>query len=247
MIPHRRHEKKTAAWLGLRRYRFGILLAALLGMLVYAPLIELVAPQLPPIATEISLGIIFFWLTLSAVYAVSEHRRAPLVALALGILLLVAELGAPVLRRPEADILSDALGILFMSHIVIVLLRSIFHRTRVDTDTVFASLCIYLLLGFAWAFVYSLLEQVQPGAFYYALADEQQMRFGTEGDSLAIYFSFVTMTTLGYGDIAPVSAAARALSTLEAIFGQFYLTVLVAWLVGLHIAHSRSSASDTDT
>ena len=60
----KRHDKKAETRLGLRRYRFGILLTALLGMLVYAPLMELVAPRLPPIMTRMTLGIIFGWLTL---------------------------------------------------------------------------------------------------------------------------------------------------------------------------------------
>ena len=63
-----------------------------------------------------------------------------------------------------------------------------------------------------------------------------------------VYYSFVTLTTLGYGDIVPVSPSARALATLEALTGQLYLTVLVARLVGLHITHAsrRRSAEDQE-
>ncbi|MGI9456667.1 MAG: ion channel, partial [Aeoliella sp.] len=161
---------------------------------------QLVAPQLRPTATQISLGFIFAWLTISAVYAVSNRRQAPLVAVVLGVLLLGAELADLSLQRTDTHVASHILGILFMGHIVLVLLGFIFHQTRVCTETVFASLCIYLLLGFIWAFVYSLLERIQPGAFSYSQVEVQNMRFGAEG-SLAVYFSFVTMTTLGYGDI----------------------------------------------
>ena len=224
---------------GLRHYRFGILLGALLGMLVYEPLIELIAPQLPPIVTRLTFASIFGWLTISAVYAVSQRRQTPLVALILGIPLFLAELADLTLAGPETRILAHVLGILFLSHIVLAMLKFILQQTRVGTDTVFAALCIYLLVGIIWAIVYSLLGQLQPGAFSYAHAEEHQMRFGSERTALAIYFSFVTMTTLGYGDITPVSTAARSLAILQAIFGQLYLTVLVAWLVGLHIAHSR--------
>ena len=224
---------------GLRYYRFGILLAALLGMLLYEPLIELIAPQLPPVAIRITFGIIFGWLTISAVYAVSTRRQTPRVALMLGMLVFLAEIADVTLVRTDTHILANTLGILFLSHIVIVMLKFILQQTRISTDTVFAALCVYLLAGIIWAIVYSLLGQVQPGAFSYEHAEVHQVRFGSERTSLAIYFSFVTMTTLGYGDIAPVSTAARSLATLQAIFGQFYLTVLVAWLVGLHIAHSH--------
>jgi hypothetical protein len=224
---------------GLRRYRFGILLAALLGMLVYKPLIELVAPQFPPILTRLTFGSIFGWLTISAVYAVSKRRQTPRVALALGIAVCLVEFADVALVRHETHFLAQTLGILFLGYIVIVMLKFILQQTRVSTDTVFASLCVYLLVGIMWAMVYSLLGQLQPEAFSYTHAEGAAMRFGAEGTSSAVYFSFVTMTTLGYGDIAPVSSAAQSLAILQAIFGQLYLTVLVAWLVGLHIAHSR--------
>ena len=224
---------------GLRHYRFGILLAALLGMLLYGPLIELISPQLPPVATRFTFGIIFGWLTISAVFAVSTRRQTPLVALILGITALLAEMIDVTLAREETHVLANTLGILFLTYIVIVMLKFILQQTRISTDTIFASLCVYLLAGIIWAIIYSLLGHVQPGAFSYTHAQEHLMHFGSERTSLAIYFSFVTMTTLGYGDIVPVSTAARSLATLQAIFGQFYLTVLVAWLVGLHIAHSR--------
>lgn len=230
----------------LRRHRFGILLASLLGMIIYAPLTELIAPQVSPFVTRILLGGIFAWLTIGAVYAVSTERRAPLVAVVLGTLLLVAELADLALLRSDTHVWSHFFAILFMGHIVIVLFRYIFNVTQVDTNTIFASLCVYLLLGVLWALVYSLLEQAQPGAFFYSQANEHRMRFGSEGTSTALYFSFVTITTLGYGDIAPVSEAARALATVQAICGQLYLTVLVAWLVGLHIAHSRVDRSETE-
>lgn len=228
----------------MRRYRFGFLLASLLGMMIYAPLIELIAPQISPFVTRVSLAVIFAWLTIGAAYAVSQEQRAPRVALLIGALVLISEVADMALQRHETQAISHVLSILFLSHIVIVLLRYVFTVTRVDTDTIFASLCIYLLLGILWAVVYSLLQQIQPQAFLYAHVGEQPMRFGAEGASLALYFSFVTITTLGYGDIVPISEAARGLVSLQAICGQLYLAVLVAWLVGLHISHSRMENSE---
>ncbi len=69
-------------------------------------------------------------------------------------------------------------------------------------------------------------------------ADEGQMRFGGKQSIYPVYFSFVTLTTLGYGDIVPTSATARMLAAAEAVTGQLYLAVLVARLVGLHISQS---------
>ena len=97
---------------------------------------------------------------------------------------------------------------------------------------------LYLLLGVLWAIIYAMLEQLSSGSFQ-GLSEPLTQGWSTDW----LYFSFVTMTTLGYGDITPTSAASRALVTLQAICGQFYLTVLVAWLVGLHIAHTRNEST----
>ena len=93
----------------------------------------------------------------------------------------------------------------------------------------------FLLLGLCWAFIYALIEVLNPGSFSVA-------SITTAGSSSAYtYFSFVTLTTLGYGDISPVAQVARSFAILEAITGQMYLAVLVARLVGTQIAHDMAS------
>ncbi len=76
-------------------------------------------------------------------------------------------------------------------------------------------------------------------------SNASSMRFLGLQLEIPIYYSFVTMTTLGYGDIVPVNPAARMLSVLQALTGQLYLVVLVARLVGLHIAHSTGVNTQT--
>ena len=96
-------------------------------------------------------------------------------------------------------------------------------QTRVTTDTIFAALSGFYLLGFAFALVYTAIELSYPGSF--------NSSFDTLFDFF--YFSFVTLTTLGFGDIAPIRPLSRALVTTEALLGQIYLVVLVARLVSL--------------
>jgi voltage-gated potassium channel Kch len=81
-----------------------------------------------------------------------------------------------------------------------------------------------------WAFAYMILELVVPGSFSQPGGSirAETMRFE--------YFSFITITTLGYGDITPLSNRASALALLEALIGQIYLVVLVAWLVGMYVS-----------
>jgi len=86
--------------------------------------------------------------------------------------------------------------------------------------------------------VFVLVIAAAGNAFTHDAADA--MRFDDRSSAVALYFSFVTITTLGYGDIVPVSEAARMLASFEAFTGQVYITILVARLVGLHIAAEQT-------
>ncbi len=111
----------------------------------------------------------------------------------------------------------------------------------VTADTVFGGICGYLLIGLVWSSIFSIIEHLTPGAFVIdgvAVSGLSEPTPGRRTFPQLTYFSFVTLTTLGYGDVAPITPQARTLSWLEAGAGQIYLAVLVARLVGLHIAHS---------
>jgi len=109
--------------------------------------------------------------------------------------------------------------------------RQVVSGTDMSTNRLVGAVCVYLLLGVIWALSYSVLELAAPGSFSGFEA------WGDRGwDSEWLYLSFVTMTTLGYGDLLPISATARAIAYLQAVFGQFYIAILVAGLVGAYIA-----------
>jgi hypothetical protein len=223
-------------------YRFGVLLVALVSMLVWGACVDLLSPGVQPLLSQLFLGLVLTGMLLSAVYAVSSRDRSPLIALLLALPALVlgvtdVAIGGRVAWLAAAGHVTTTVFLLYTAGI---LLQSIFRCRRVTTNTIFASLCVYLILGVVWSLVYLLIEQLQPGSFAYPLAERPQPRLRTETTGVAIYYSFVTMTTLGYGDIVPISRTARSISALQAIAGQMYLTVLVAWLVGLHIAHDQA-------
>jgi hypothetical protein len=130
---------------------------------------------------------------------------------------------------------------LFLGYAIAVILRSIFLSRHVTFNTVCASLCVYLLLGVVWALAYSVLYRLYPAGFQWsAPATAKTLPLGfSQGQSInVLYFSFATLTTLGYTDVSPGSPLTRTLAILEAITGQLYPAVLVARLVGLHIAGS---------
>jgi hypothetical protein len=127
------------------------------------------------------------------------------------------------------------LGILFVGFTAVIILIHLFQEKEITVDVFSGAICVYFLLGFMWAFAYTLLEVMSPGSF------QTSQGLGA-GLSEFVYYSFVTMTTLGYGDITPISSPARSLSLLEAIIGQLYLAVMIARLVGIHIAQSINGA-----
>lgn len=119
-------------------------------------------------------------------------------------------------------------GFLLVS--IVFTLGKVVRGNEVSANRLIGAVCIYLMFGVIWAVVYTAIGMVDPHAFVGIAAPE------TRGwDSGWLYFSFTTMTTLGYGDVAPTSAIARTFAYLQAIFGQFYIATLVAGLVGAYI------------
>ncbi|MBQ0711592.1 MAG: two pore domain potassium channel family protein [Porticoccus sp.] len=135
-------------------------------------------------------------------------------------------------------------AIIFMLFILSHLLRFVVVTKRVSGDLIFASLCVYLLIGVIWAYIYLMMEVVTPEAFSIDV-DVQQGYTALLRELL--YYSYVTLTTLGYGDITPGTPVARSWSAMEAIVGQLYLTVIVARLMGLYISTELAGADSEDS
>ncbi len=110
-------------------------------------------------------------------------------------------------------------------------LRQILFAKEIDANRLYGAVCVYLMLGVIWALLYGTLERLDPSAFSGSLSVGSE-----EGNLEWLYYSFVTLTTLGYGDILPVSATARALAYSQAVVGVFYMAMLVAALVGSYAA-----------
>ncbi len=118
----------------------------------------------------------------------------------------------------------------FLVFSLVLMIREIFIDDKVTSDTICAGISIYLLIGFLWTLFYDIVNLVDNRAFHYTAAR----------DSVSLmYFSFCTLTTVGYGDIYPVNKIAMSLSNLEAIAGQVYIGVFIARLVALHLVNSR--------
>jgi voltage-gated potassium channel len=136
-------------------------------------------------------------------------------------------------------------AVVFLGYAVVAVLRGLFRSTVISVDEVFGAVCGYLIGGLAWGHLYALAYTVAPDSF--AVSPEVAMQLGNLHLQTAIfnYLSFTTLTTLGYDYISPVDSPLFSLMWLEVVFGQFYMAVIVAQLVGQRLAqglgpHDRS-------
>jgi hypothetical protein len=219
-----------------RRYpRFVLLLIAMLAELTLAPFIEL----LPH-------GAALVWLVtatvLLAALAVAGSRR---IAIALFIAALVAHLAASVTGDTLTAAVAHALRLVFLCYVVALVVRRVLADRAVTLDTVAGAACAYMVLGLVWGELFLLLESSRQGSFH--VPPEWTVGPGLNLRSSLMYFSFATLTTVGYGEIHPNDPAAGSLCAAEALVGQLYLAIMIARLVGLHTSRTSSAGDDHGT
>lgn len=184
------------------------------------------------------INVLMLLVVLSSIRSFSQSQRRLRAAMTLG---MIAFLLSSVAER---FVSTNLAAIVYATYIAIFLLmisalaEDVFQGDGVELNRILGAVCIFFVLGILWAFIYALLETMQPQSFRLNVMDEIQ---GVRQDLLGefFYFSNVTLTTLGYGDIVPLSKPARTLATLEAMMGQLYIAIIIAHLVGLYVARRR--------
>ena len=232
----------------LRNARFAVLLFLLGALMLAAPFIGAVDVRGKSGLAEVSLGILFVSMLMSAAHAAGRSRVSMIVAwclLAPLILIWILDLAT---GPNTIAVARHFVGIVYVGYVILLIFGFLFATERVTLNTIAASLCIYFLIAIVWAEIYSIMEIANPGSFKITTLDTQDvlLELGGEGTALSLYYSLVTLTTLGYGDIVPKTAPARMFAAMEAVTGQMYLAVLVARLVGMHIIHSREQLRRPD-
>src|SRR5262245_14761590 len=177
------------------------------------------------------MDLLFVGVLATTLRAVSRTPREFAVAALVGGVALAAAVAAAVEPVPHFLVPRSFLGAAFTGFLSIVILREVLGRGAVDRDTILGAICAYLLVGICWAGIFGFMEQVRPGSL--AFPEDAGGQAAAPRPEMNLYFSFVTLATLGYGDIRPTIPTTRALAWMEAVFGQFYIAVLVARLVCL--------------
>jgi voltage-gated potassium channel len=208
--------------------RFSVLLAAMILELAFGPFLVMATNSLAML--RVLGGVV-----LLAAISVAGSRR-------IGVVLFAIALAAHVLSSlsPRADIVvvSQAARFAFLCYVMAIIVRRVMRDRTVTFDTVAGAACAYMLLGVVWGDLFSLVERWRPGSFVippgWLVGPGQDMR------AVLMYFSFATLTTVGYGDIHPNNPATGSLCAAEALIGQLYLAIMIARLVGLYAAQRGS-------
>lgn len=134
---------------------------------------------------------------------------------------------------------SSMTGMVLFAYLTWLFARHVFGPGLVTGNKLAGAVCVYLLIGLLFATLHAAIAAIQPGAYVGPGMGPDDAGLGTGGEFHFIYFSFVTITTLGYGDILPTTPTSETVSWLEAVIGQLFVAITIARLVGLHIAQSR--------
>jgi hypothetical protein len=215
---------KSLKILRFRRITTVELLIALALLFFFFPFVEEVKDG------DVIVSILLSLVLLSAVVAVADRRRVFVIA----VVLAIPAIAGRWINHFRPDLVPPPVfltaGLVLIAFVVANLLRFVLRAPSVDVEVLCASISAYLMLGLLWTVAYWLVDQLTPGAFAFNGHAERQSIRGFN----AFYFSFVTLSTVGYGDITPVSKVARMLAAMEAMTGLLYVAVLIARLVALY-------------
>ncbi len=181
---------------------------------------------------EFLFSIFFSVVLLNVVYTVSSRRRVFYLVIGLTLVTLIVDWVGNVIELPAEPLIRAFLNVALLGLVEVVILQDVLRAEKVTAEKVYGGVRVYLILGIQCAILFAALAAQDPSALNVPLESGHPM-------TQMLYFSFVTMTTLGYGDISAYSTSARALASVQALLGQLYLTVLVARLVALQITHER--------
>ena len=215
----------------MREVNFNFLLASLIVLLVVLPVLYEYTPFDNPELLEIVFGSALILGVLSLTGDMREFLAGLIVALSALVCAAVAVFSGLILFR----YLMMGAALVFFFQAIVYSTRQVFLAGTVNANKIVGAVCIFLLLAILWAILYQFLEVLTPGSFNGIASAPEHIHFHR-----FVYFSLVTLTTLGYGDISPATPLAGILATLEAVVGVFYIAILVAAMVGDFMATRKT-------
>ncbi len=209
--------------------RFLILMGLIMALLVLGPILERF------VAIRILIDIFLTAIVLSMLYIATYKNRLVQIGRLLAIIMLISLWLKYFFNYEVFAAASMMIGVLFTVVVTAHTLAFIIRSETVTREVLYAAMVVYLLAAQLWALVYTFLDLIDPASF--------NLPQGQSDFLLFEYYSFVTLTTLGYGDITPLTKVAKAFSVLEAVVGQLYLVVVVAWFVGMYVSRKSGNSN----
>ncbi len=216
--------------------RLKYLTISMISLLVFHPFLE------GGLAKTIVLNVLISAVCVAGVFAVGSKRKNLIIASLVGLPWFVMT-WVNMVAMPSSLIVVCIPAVFltaFYLFTALLIFKFVLSSESVGQNALFGAVSVYLLVGGAFSMVYTVLEVLSPGSFYVDSAHNLD-RVLNEFDFL--YLSYTTLTTLGYGDITPVTSSARMLTVFEAIVGVLYLAVIVGRLVGIYISQSSVAIS----
>jgi len=222
--------------LGIKNFIFGrygsLLLALVMLMLMQLTVDTTIGKYL--------LEAIFIAVLLTGLRAIETQKGLlgfEVILLLVGVVLSIA---GTVTNNTPLFFIGNTCRVVFMIMVALTILIDLFRGRKVSGDTLAGAVCVYLLIAVIWGYFFLLIEIIVPGSFSFTQGHSRIQLWISQEFFPFFYFSMVTITTVGYGDMSPVSSEAQTFATIEALIGQIYLTILVARLVGMYMVHQQN-------
>lgn len=218
----------------IRKRRFAYLTVSLLLLIVLYPYVQ------GDTWGQVFLSLLATIVMITSVIAVGDKRRHTIIALVFAVPWFLVLLSKFPILPVDSQLLAReeiVFAFLLFAYTTYRIFIHIIKSREVTNEILFASISVYILIGLTWATAYVIVNIYNPGSFV-----DRTGTVVSDGPEL-LFFSYVTLTTVGYGNIETMSIHARTLATVEALCGQLYLAIMVARLVGLHISKPKSTES----
>ena len=212
--------------------RYGSLLICLVLVMILQPTID---TQIGKLILEV----FFIAVLLAGLRAIQVDKGLLRFEVVLLVVSLACGAAGSLMDHELLFLLGLAGRLLFLVLVALHILLDLFRGSEVTGDKLAGAVCVYLLIALICGYAFLITEFVTPESFSFTQGHERMKLWVSKEFFPFFYFSLVTMTTVGYGDMAPVTPVARTLATMEALVGQVYLTILVARLVGMFLVHQQ--------